>query len=131
MRDMRIPACNAIKEFYSKIKACPFCGKRTALYIEMDIETGLYSVACDMEQTVNRGCGASGPQCKTIAGAVDAFNDLDVTKECEIFIEAQLDTQRELMVAHIQGIIDDGQSDGDTINAIRDYLSDVDLSGVI
>lgn len=131
MRDMRIPACNAIKEFYSKIKACPFCGKRTALYIEMDIETGLYSVVCDMEQTVDSGCGASGPQCKTIAGAVNAFNDLDIADECEAFTQAQLDAQREIMIEHIQGIIDDGLSDGETINAIRDYLSDVDLSGVV
>lgn len=131
MRNMRIPACNAIKEFYSKINACPFCGKRTALYVEMDIETGLYSVVCDIEQAVNRGCGASGPQCKTIAAAVDAFNDMDIQNECENYTQAALDTQREIMAEHIQGIIDDGQSDGDTINAIRDYLSDVDVSGVV
>lgn len=131
MSDMRIPACNAIVEFYSKIRACPFCGKRTALYVEMDIETGLYSIACDIEQVPNRGCGACGPQSKTIAGAVDAFNNMDIENECENFIEAQLDAQREIMIAHIQGIIDDSQSDGDTINAIRDYLSDVDVSGVV
>jgi hypothetical protein len=56
---------------------------------------------------------------------------MDIANECEAFIEAQLDAQREIMIEHIQGIIDDGQSDGDTINAIRDYLSDVDVSGVV
>ena len=131
MRDMRIPPCNAVIEFHSKIKACPFCGKRTAIYVEMDIETGLYSVVCDMEQAVNRGCGASGPQCKTIAGAIDAFNDMDIVNECEMFIEVQLDTQRELIIEHIQGIIENGQSDVDTINEIRDYLSEIDISGVV
>ena len=56
---------------------------------------------------------------------------MHIFTECENYTHAQLDTQREKMIENITEIINDGQSDGDTINAIRDYLSDVDVSGVV
>lgn len=110
--------------------ACPFCGNRKSLEINYDKDAGMYEVWCDYE-SFPAGCGASGPPSRTIAGAVTAWNEMHIFTECENYTQAAIDTQRDQMIEHIQGIIDDGQSDGDTINAIRDYLSDVDISGVV
>lgn len=110
--------------------ACPFCGNRKSLEIYYEKDAGIYSVWCDYD-SFPAGCGAYGPPARTIAGAVTAWNEMHIFTECENYTHAQLDTQREKMIENITEIINDGQSDGDTINAIRDYLSDVDVSGVV
>lgn len=109
---------------------CPFCGKRKSLEIDYDLEDGTYWVWCDYE-SFPAGCGASGPPARTVAGAVTAWNEMHIFTECENYTHAQLDAQREIMIEHITEIIQDGGEDCDTINAIRDYLSDVDVSGVV
>lgn len=116
--------------WWKRARKCPFCGKRKSLEINYEKSDGMYWVWCDYD-SFPAGCGASGPAASTIAGAVAAWNEMDIIRRSEEYTQAQLDAQREIMIEHIQGIIDDGQSDGDTINAIRDYLSDVDVSGVV
>ena len=112
---------------------CPFCGKRKSLVIDYELGDGTYCtywVWCDIE-SFPAGCGACGPPARTVAGAVAAWNEMDIVRKCDEYIQAQLDVQREQMIEHITEIIQDGGEDGDTINAIRDYLSDVDVSGVV
>lgn len=111
-------------------EACPFCGKRNSLEIDYELDDGTYWVWCDIE-SLPAGCGASGPPARTVAGAVAAWNEMDIIRRCEEYTQAQLDVQREQMIEHITEIIQDGGEDCDTINAIRDYLSDVDVSGVV
>lgn len=110
--------------------ACPFCGKRKSLEIYHEKSDGMYWVWCDYD-SFPAGCGACGPPARTIAGAVAAWNEMHIITECENYTQAALDTQRDQMIEHITEIIQDGGEDGDTINAIRDYLSDVDVSGVV
>lgn len=110
--------------------ACPFCGKRKSLDIYHDKSAGMYFVWCDYD-SFPAGCGASGPPSRTLAGAVRAWNEMYIFTECENYTQAAIDTQRDQMIDHITEIIQSGCEDGDTLNAIRDYLAAVDVSGVV